>query len=193
MQTSFTEPSRSSQQPSKRRDVGRGQLPRRLRKPTIYFAGRMRGGNWRDGVGLRRLSMVYYDSNARSDPSSRADCGSFWYGGPFVYSGEDFEHVPGHVCYCHGEYFTAHQEIWDIDRLLIEKADIVLAYLDDGQAYGTLVEIGYAAAKDTPVCIGFSDDNRSYEELWLCRMPAAKVYFGSPDAVWREFSHDWIA
>ena len=49
--------------------------------------------------------------------------------------------------------------------------------------------------KGKPVALGFSkkmtcDD---YKELWLCRMTAAKVYWGTLEEVWQEVARDWVA
>jgi len=75
----------------------------------------------------------------------------------------------------------------------IDRADLVLAYFSKVDALAS-VEIGWAAARDKPVSIGFSDDlsGKDYRELWLVRLLATRVYFGSPAMVWRDFEDDWI-
>jgi nucleoside 2-deoxyribosyltransferase-like protein len=180
----------------RKRDVGRGQSPRRMQKPTIYFAGRMGGakGNWRDELGeippAAAAAMRDYLGFHRD---AIVDCRTFRYGGPFVID------TMGRRTRIHCGYFNDHsvserRQIWDADKFWIERADLIVAYIKDMHAYGTLVEIGYAAAKDKPIALGFSHDmaHADYVELWFCRMPAAKVYWGAPEEVWKEIQHDWI-
>ena len=172
-------------------DVGRGQLPRRLSKPTIYFAGRMdfsKGNDdWRknvDNFPKYEVGIGEYEFY----PDFKIDCKTYWYGGPFA-----LDSCSGHSS-GHCGFAIEHQRIWDCDRHWIERADLVVAYLADLKAYGTLVEIGYAGANNKPIALGFSDDlgPRDYAELWLCRMLASKVYFGLPDLFWREVRRDWL-
>jgi hypothetical protein len=172
-------------------DVGRGQLPRRMAKPVIYFAGRMDGSkynnDWRNAVeGFDGLHMVELNDNVDCD--TRIDCGTFWYGGPFI-SGKTGGHTSGHT-----SFTEEHQAIWDVDKLQIERADLFLAYIDDAQAFGTLVEIGYAAALGKKIVLGFSERMRprEYADLWLCRMTAAKVYWGSSGDFWNMVRAEWI-
>ncbi len=73
----------------------------------------------------------------------------------------------------------------------IAGADLVLAYFSKVDALAS-VEVGWAAARGKPVSIGFSDDLAAYRELRLVRLLAARIYFGSPAIVWREFEDDWI-
>ena len=84
--------------------------------------------------------------------------------------------------------------IWDLDKSFIDRADLVVAYLQDTQAYGTLVEIGYAAGVDKPIALGFDPRmrRRDYDELWLSRMPASKIYWGTPTDFWRQVKRIWV-
>jgi hypothetical protein len=94
----------------RRRDAGRGRLPRRMLKPMIYFAGRMdgshNGDDWRDAIdgfdGLRS----HCDGNADCDAA--IDCGLYWYGGPFV-----LDNAGGHTSGHAGDGDPdEHREIW---------------------------------------------------------------------------------
>lgn len=173
------------------RDSGRGFEPYTMSMPTIYFAGRMRGCDgcidWRDYVsgfpGLYELDGVVEPA-----ADTTVNCGSFHYGGPFL-SGSGGGHTRGHTLFP-----EEHQAIWDIDQAQIERADLIVAYLEDVQAYGTLVELGYAAALHKPIALGFSDrmSDREYDELWFARMPATKVYVSSPVQFWSQVRSDWI-
>jgi Nucleoside 2-deoxyribosyltransferase len=167
-------------------DIGRGQAPRRMRKPVIYFAGRMRGAkgyeDWRDGLGgFEGLYATKWDAGRRE---FKIDCDAFWFGGPFVLDRRG------------GQQGAAdHQQVWQLDQFWIERADLIFAYIDDLHAHGTLVEIGYAAARGKPVALAFSRDmaRADYEELWLARMLAVKVYLGTPQEAWQQLAQDWIA
>ena len=131
-------------------------------------------------------------------PESKINCGKYWYGGPFA-TDQTGGHTSGHGNGC-CEYddvaggVEEHRRVWDTDKFQIDRAHLVFAYIEDCDAFGTLVEIGYAAAKVKPVVIGFSEDmsHKAFGELWLCRMLAAKVYSGSAAGVWNEVARDWI-
>ena len=152
---------------ARRRETMRsgGRKRYQLVKPVVFFAG-----------GFPALYEAF-EGQPLPEETNGLDFGEFFYGGPFAVGAG-----------------TDHREIWDSDRALIERADLILAYIRDREAFGALVEIGWAAARGKPVCIGFADElsARDYRELWLCRMLAARVYFGSPARVWRDFEEDWI-
>jgi prophage regulatory protein len=178
------------------RDVGRGRRPQRMSKPVIYFAGRMAGckhcTDWRDAVagfeGLYGHGELYSDHDEVLVGKNIVDCNTFWYGGPFIINGTG-GHNLGHTAFA-----EAHRLIWDVDKAQIERADLMFGYLEDVQAYGTLVEIGYAAALRKPIALGFSDvmERDDYRELWLARMTAARVYRGTVEEVWSQVRADWI-
>jgi nucleoside 2-deoxyribosyltransferase-like protein len=172
--------------------VGRGRLPQLLHKPIIYFGGRIytsKNGeprDWRDSI--TGFNGIRDADGRRSDETM--DCGAFWYGGPFPKSNSG--HSDGNGYY---NFWDDHRDIWDADAQQIARADLVVAYIDDLQAYGTLVEIGYAAGRNKLIVLGFSNDLAfdDFMELWLCRMPAARVYRGTPEGVWWRIKNDWIA
>jgi nucleoside 2-deoxyribosyltransferase len=117
----------------------------------------------------------------RRQPPRACYCGNFWYGGPF--DDNDGGVAPE----------RRHGAAWDFDPELIDRADLILAYIDRLDAR-TLVEMGWAVARGKPVCVGFTDDlsGKVYRNLWPARMMTARAYFGSPAMVWRDFEEDWI-
>lgn len=179
----------------RRSSVGRGKLPVKLKKPIIYFAGRLnnnskRNTDWRNCIEDYLLSMNFNYHKVRDQI---VDLGTFWYGGPFVCDDSGGHGPPGHGPY--RKQYRLCQDIWDIDTFQIDRADLVVAYIDDMRAYGTLVEIGYAAAKNKTLLIGFFSEKLSFDDfmdLWLCRMPAARIYYGEPERVWSSIKRDWI-
>jgi len=60
----------------------------------------------------------------------------------------------------------------------IRHADVVFAYLDDTECYGTLVEIGFAYAHGKPIYIG-KPQSLTTSELWFAEQCATAVYTGS--------------
>ncbi len=56
-------------------------------------------------------------------------------------------------------------------RANLESADAVFAWISSFHAYGTFVEIGYAAALGKPIGIGF-DIEGSFDELWFLKSMA---------------------
>ena len=48
----------------------------------------------------------------------------------------------------------------------IKKSDIIFAYINDDTCYGTLYEIGYAAALNKPILLLF-DSNKRRNNMWF--------------------------
>jgi hypothetical protein len=134
--------------------------------------------DWRDGLG--GFAGLYHAGGGNGEPVQRdvkLDCGAFWYGGPFV------------------DDSANQQQLCELDKFWIERADLIVAYIDDDlHAHGTLVEIGYAAATGKPIALAFSRSmaRADYNELWLARMLATKVYRGTPQQAWQQLAQDWI-
>lgn len=66
---------------------------------------------------------------------------------------------------CMGSFFTR-DEVLGICKKQIDRAEIVFAYINQRDCYGTLAEVGYAHAKGKDVVIVFSDDKLK-EEMWF--------------------------
>jgi hypothetical protein len=146
---------------ARRRETMRseGQEPYALVKPIVFFAG-----------GFPPLHEAFKGRPLPEDANG-LDFGAFFYGGPFI--GNAGEERP--------------EEIWNVDKALLDRADLILAYIsDDAQALGaTLVQIGWAAARGKPVSLGFAHDldGATYRQFGLARMLAHRVYHGEPDRV----------
>ena len=61
---------------------------------------------------------------------------------------------------------TLPQDVLDICKRQIDRAEIVFAYIDEGDCYGTLAEIGYAHAIGKDITIVFSND-RLKADMWF--------------------------
>lgn len=66
---------------------------------------------------------------------------------------------------CMGAFFTR-DDVLNICKTQIDKADILLAYIDENNCYGTLAEIGFAHAQGKDIVIVFADENLK-QEMWF--------------------------
>jgi len=153
-------------------------------KPTIYFAGKIAKRNWRTEILGSRVGSnnnAYDNIDSLFDPKIdlREDRGSFWYGGPFFISCDhSCAHGPGRhaasgSCY-DGGYDTllgTRPKIWAANCALIERADHVFAYIDEADCFGTLIELGYAAALKKPLRVVFGRNVpiEKFDDLWMAR------------------------
>jgi hypothetical protein len=159
-----------------------------LRKPIVYCAGRMGASpddnDWRNCISAWRM-LCEQSWSQYPDRDQIADCGAFWYGGPFGY--DSHGNTRGYAEWPDG-YFNLYQ---------IRRADLFIAYCANRRTLNTpteLVEIGYAAALGKPIALGFNPTlPHDYVELWLTRMPAARVYHDTPQRLWNQVSNEWIA
>lgn len=180
----------------------------------IYLAGKISKHCWRHGVvtGLRNayndVGSTDHDGGHRTQRNPwpilrRAVTGGFDYVGPYFTSCD-------HGCAHHKVFppfdskhgtdggglhglqeemcVTAAQPETVVSLCLeaIRVADIVFAWIDAPDCYGTIVEIGYAAALNKVIAVSFAPDFsfRTREAMWLAeacgrRVPASSV----PDAL----------
>jgi hypothetical protein len=66
---------------------------------------------------------------------------------------------------CLGNFFTRSQ-IFDICKSQIDKAEIVFAYINSHDCYGTIAEIGYAYASGKDIFILFNDLD-VVDDMWF--------------------------
>lgn len=57
----------------------------------------------------------------------------------------------------------------------IERSDLLFAWIDSQDVYGTIAEVGYAAALGKPTWIA---GPVQFDELWLAYTMANRCYFG---------------
>lgn len=148
----------------------------------VYFAGKM--GEWLTnkipGACWRPFSAVPSDDDFDPEtpnypqPEVRQ---LFQY--PFLYVGP-WKGRGSYHCYIHGitscnsEVGTA---VWHRATAGIRDCDIFFAMLDDETAFGTLVEIGYAAALHKRIIVGQTQKYEwPYEDnLWFAKEAAEQV------------------
>ena len=145
-------------------------------KFKVYLAGKIRHCGWREAYnGYRNHSMHRYDYNSELVVDNELTIV-----GPFFiscdhgcYHGENTHGVEaiGYENYedewggCMGDFYSR-KDVLDICKFQIDKADIVFAYIDCGDCFGTLAEIGYAHAKGKTIVVQFANDKLK-EDMWF--------------------------
>ena len=142
-------------------------------KYKVYLAGKIRHCGWREAFsGYREHSMdfVHYDDELTVNDEMIIT-------GPFFiscdhgcYHGDGTHGVGARLTEsewsgCLGDFFTR-EDVVEICKYQIDMADIVFAYIDCFDCYGTLAEIGYAHAKGKTIIIQFSDQSIK-ENMWF--------------------------
>jgi hypothetical protein len=176
-------------------------------KPLIYFAGKISKHDWREAVlGAGRPGAVNNDSDSNMpelwNPCWHNDCVTFFYGGPFFVA---CDHGCGHRLNAHGanggltsstcindDIAELHQKVWDTNGARILLANLVFAYINEVDCFGTLVEIGIAAASNKAIFLALGPDlsNEQCADLWMAQTAAIRVYHGTAEFAWQAFCRD---
>jgi hypothetical protein len=161
-------------------------------KPTIYFAGKIGRHDWREKIlGDRAGSSnndAYNNMDCLFDPKVdlREDHGKFWYGGPFFIScdhgcahGRGLHAASGSCGSGYADLLGTRSKIWAANCRLIERADRVFAYIDETDCFGTLIELGYAAAIKKPLWVAFGRNVpiEKFDDMWMARECAGGNFF----------------
>ena len=148
-------------------------------KHKIYLAGKITNDWWRGNIldnepsefdRTRGISLTYPDFHTFCDSEEEFD--KFIITGPHSISCD-------HGCFHRSKHASSNhfEEGWEDggfykeDVLLaclhqIDKSDIVFAYINHDDLYGTIAEIGYARAKGKPIYIMFAN-NELYNKHWF--------------------------
>lgn len=180
--------------------------------PSVYFAGRM-------GEVLKGVSRECYRpfdvfnmaawNKTSVNPVRREFLGvDIFYTGPFMTGG-------GNHCAVHGDaddYAGNESDCFARSLSGIRGADVIFAFLEDHEAFGTLAEIGFAHALKKPIVVGLGGDiaNRvttdvadhgfadinggarhRHNELWFACSMADMVFAGDRTTVLSQFA-EWI-
>lgn len=138
--------------------------------PRLYLAGKIGKNDWRHS-----LVPNLRDRTWNNGP---IETGSFSYIGPFFVS---CDHGCGHNPSGHGmvqeciEPYYTREDVIRLNMDAIEKSDIVFAYINAPDCYGTIVEIGYAIAKGKRVIMAFAPDIDA-NEFWFSSMQCATAH-----------------
>ena|SRR5215472_17231012 len=162
----------------------------------IYLAGKISKGDWRHKVmsaSVDHISKSFEEWN-RPWSSRRAKCLNHDYVGPFFTSDDHgCSHSVGRgvhgnadaSCFISDEN-AVQQFILRECLSAISTADLVFAWLDELDAYGTYAELGYARAKSVLTVIGVGEWLRrrsdGWKQLWfVARMADHMVWESSPE------------
>lgn len=181
-------------------------------KPRFYLAGKIGKNDWRHEIVPDLRGAIYPDDDQHLlfDIEYTLDCGLFDYGGPFFVS---CDHGCFHGGNNHGVGVISNdggddpipansiakrrKRVFGINLRRLERATHVFAYLESADCYGTLIELGYAAMRGTPLTVGFSPalPLATRDDLWMAASAADQVLHGSALDCWQEFAreHMWEA
>lgn len=150
---------------------------------TVYLAGKIRQNGWREMISGYRCgdSIAYspevYDGLVINENLTVTGpffiaCDHGCYHGKsthgvgvnkFIHDGGRFWR---YGCCGDGEVPFTEDEVVMICKAQIDKAEIVFAYIDCQDCFGTLAEIGYAHAKGKTIIIKFKDYDLE-EDMWF--------------------------
>lgn len=88
------------------------------------------------------------------------------------------------------DHDAARVEVSHAVQFAIEHADLVFAWIDGPDCYGTILEIGYARALQKAVVVAMSDkfaSTRAAHEMWLATKWGYYLEDKSPELAWRQF------
>jgi nucleoside 2-deoxyribosyltransferase len=178
-----------------------------IRKPAVYFAGKIGPNDWRHRL-IPKLRSVTggnccVPGPALFDPVLTLDCGDFIYTGPFfIACDNDYARgsAPHAAATCaevrhglhHDQRAALHREVFAINRRRLSRADLVFAFLESADCYGTLIELGWAHAWGKPIALRLPDDDAG-GELWMAAQAARRVYQGSAAACLGQFRRDFLS
>lgn len=172
---------------------------RGLISPRVYLAGKISKCDWRQriiGVPLRNV-----ESAEALNPNFEIAMPSYKYVGPFFIG---CDHGCGHGVSTHGcgltcEYGDSKEFPPAVERQRacahrlalhrVARADVVFAFIDAADAYGTILEIGAAVALGKPIGLVISESVAAsvQEDLWFVEHSATRVFKGCPRAGFGHF------
>jgi hypothetical protein len=148
---------------------------------TVYLAGKVRMNGWRNAFGYRNnvdfYSMEkvedfanylfeYNDSLSITGPTI-IGCDHGCYHGPEAHGcGID-------QCGCGGHNLTR-EDVFNICKRQIDRAEIVFAYIDSYDCFGTIAEIGYAYAQGKSILVKFATEELRRDMWFVDQMKGAK-------------------
>ncbi len=175
-------------------------------KPIIYLAGKIGYADWRTQIFGSRFGAApndgknSYGFDRVLDESLTHDCGSFHYGGPFFIS---CDHGCAHGPASHGAApsgcldggaddgrIEMREQILHVNFARIRRADLVFAYINELDCFGTLVEVGFATALEKPIGVGIGRNItvEQFDDLWMPRgCHTVGQWLGTPRETFGDF------
>lgn len=149
---------------------------------TVYLAGKIRCNGWREKIAnIRDHSINQYETNPILVNASLTIMGPFFISCDHGCYHGDRTHGVGLNKYCEDVDGTLYHfgccgngenppftecDVLDICKSQIDAAEIVFAYIDCLDCFGTLAEIGYAHAKGKTIIIKFASDQLK-KDMWF--------------------------
>lgn len=168
-----TEANMSPQQPSSAAGLKRNWNPSKFSGPRVFIAGKIRRYCFRHDLvpGLR----------SGWDGKVALQCDGFTYVGPFMDAcdhgcrhGPGSHGVLGVLGAGCGGVEASRSEVYQRNIFGVQIADLVVAYIDEPDCYGTLVEVGYAAALGKPYVVLFAP-GIDVPDFWYAQQAQAKL------------------
>lgn len=160
----------------------------------VYLAGKISKYDWRGAFyDYRSVSLPFTEREYTEKVNDNLSVT-----GPFFiscdhgcYHGEQ-EHGAGATSGgCMGDYYTRN-DVFEICKSQIAKAEIVVAYIDCRDCYGTIAEIGYAHAIGKDIFIIFANAELK-EEMWFVDKMQRNTEIASPtwisEQIYTRFKH----
>lgn len=155
---------------------------KKTERHSAYLAGKITKNGWRNNFNYpysisaeeiaRDYTLHVNDSLAITGPFFiSCDHGCYHGDGKHGVGAVDSLHPDERGCHseewggCMGNFYTK-DEVLVICKRQIDRAEIVFAYIDERDCYGTLAEIGYAHAKGKDLVIVFSNECLK-KEMWF--------------------------
>jgi hypothetical protein len=189
---------------------------------SFYLAGKITGTTWRESIvpgwSEENHSWAYgsafldyeYDKTWATVPNACSVLGAgMHFTGPWWKDTESCGHsTSDSSSFPHGygsqvnnlglhlQDVTARQlrtEVLSAVKSAIARSDMLFAWIDSGDCYGTIYEIGYAKALGKPVAVGISEDLCSTpvaDDLWLSCHGNYALVAKTPLGAWEQF---WTA
>lgn len=205
------------------------QFQSSTRRQIIYLAGKIAQPDWRHSLVKDLWQYTGWGFNYTPlDPTAQwpiipgAIFESFDYGGPFFTRFSDAPHrdipphgiqaesYPGPFCWKHsGDTPNARTDVITLCLNAIRRADLVFAWVDTLNCFGTLFELGYAKALRKPLAVYFrygdfwsgdpspTDMNNPFYDLWFPYFACDARHADNPTAALSEALHSlgwfWLA
>lgn len=145
-----------------------------IKKPiehhSVYLAGKIRHNGWRTGI-CRYRGVPYNPEEIGKDYEEKIN-DFLTITGPFFiscdhgcYHGEGQHGIGASDGGCMGDYFSR-KDVLNICKSQILRAEIVFAYIDCRDCYGTIAEIGFAHAYGKDIFISFSNFGLQ-DDMWF--------------------------
>jgi hypothetical protein len=184
---------------------------------SFYLAGKITGTTWREMIvpdwSDENGSNSYYEAHYETRGSYCENDWSVvmnacnvlgvnlhytgpWWKDPFCHGWSGGSKHP----HGYGSYLEERVELSEIDsrrvqvsdavQVAIQRADLLFAWIDGPDCYGTILEIGYARAMDKAVVVAFSEEFASTEaahEMWLLTKWGYYIEDKTPERAWNQF------